>query len=623
MLSTVFSPSGLFSLKRSGSDDRDAHTVSAFFLASPSPAPTSTASNILMESQHMAPASSSGVPSSSSSLFSPLQMHAFAQQQTMETSSSTPMMMQHSSSSIPMPMDHAQSEPQQQPQPTLRFTAGPSAAASASSIGAFNFAAAAAPVKQVEFIVDIPCASMFQRSTSAPHHNPELLEGFLLDGGCAAPAAAVAAPASTEGKRKRKETSAPSSASSEELSTDSASKKARRHGKSLNDSRSSSPSVSSSSSSSAAETLAHKSSSSSSSGATSPLLELLQQSNQSLSISAPEANAAKVKGAANKKERAELRRHKAAMKLLRLEASIARLTAEVTQTKAQEQAATALAEEMARQAQEAAHFASMHVAATAAAAAHAQRQEEAAGRMIDSFLVGDSSDESATLSIAGGAIGSSSDLSLPPLSPVALTAMAPHSLRIGVTSMDSSEASLSSCSVSEDVDLSECSTPTDAVASRLLGTSASAVSTGSRGSPVQSLDDAIDAAMMQAQSAGVSTEELVAHVQGLAWAEQARSIRAVQYALSAALDNEPASGCFGSADLALRFAESEAGLCCGAGAPAVRSALESLHAECAAGSESDVESTGAAAASDVELHHTLRAFTSAFLAKQRACAVRA
>ena len=597
MLSTVFSPSGLFSLKRSGSDDAN---MATFFLASPSPAP---GSNILNASSSAAP--------SSSSLFSPLQMHAFAQQAQTESSASStlPMMMQHASSSIPMPMtmDLAPAESQPQQHPTLRFTAGPSAASS--SIGAFNFAAAAATtaVKQPVFIVDIPSSSQLQRSASAPHHNPELLEGFLLDGGCAA-MTHTPAPASAEGKRKRKETSAPSSAASEESSSSSAaglSKKARRHGTSLNDSRSSSPSVSSS----AAETLAHKSTSVG--GATSPLLELLQQSNQSLVQHTGEAGS---KGKASKKERAEMRRHKAAMKLLRLEASIARLTEEVTQTKAQEQAATQLAAQMAKQAEEAAQFASMHAA---------QRQEEMAmGRMIDSFLVGDNNDESAsvTLSCAGEATtASSSDLSLPPLSPVALTAMAPHSLRVGVGA-----ASLSSSSVSEEVDLSECSTPTDAVASRMMhgSTTAAAAHSGSPvaagcGSPVQSLDDAIDAALLQAkQVAGGATEDLVAHVQGLAWAEQARSIRAVQYALHAALDAHevPSAGmgCFASPDLALRFAESDAGLCCGANDPAVRSALVSLAAECGGSSQgdSDVESA--------ELQHTLAAFTSAFLAKQRA-----
>lgn len=397
-----------------------------------------------------------------------------------------------------------------------------------------------------------------------PHHNPELLDGFLLDGGSPmSPLASFATqPAASPGSRKRKSASPSAAGPSSPDECDgelarSASKKSKKHGKSLIDSRNASP---------IQDTHAQA-------DHTSPLLELLQQSNQT---AAPTVA----------KSKKELRRQKAALKLQRLEASIARLTEQVSATRAQELQATELARQMAAQAAHAAQLANQHLA---------QRDTEMG--MVESFFA----EEAAA--------------SLPPLSPLsASTANGSGSgsdsnpssaLRIVVSSSSSSSAS-----VSDGGDLSECTTPT--LRDRRLIANAS---------PVESLDEAIDAALASAQQqqkqSGHSDgpcRTQVEHLVSLQWEEKARHLRTMQHALHS-LEEEVQSGAahmdswMGSAETALHFVDGTAGT------PDcvhdddrfdVRAALEQLRAEQCLDQ-----------VTNVDLHESIKEFTSVLVAKSR------
>jgi len=456
-----------------------------------------------------------------------------------------------------MPAAQLQS-PEAGARPTLRFQPH-STMATGEIGGAFNFAASTQ-----HFNVDIALPQTQNQLRPLqlahpllPHHNPDLLDGFLLDGGSPmSPLASFAAqPTVSSGSRKRKSAS-PSASSADECDDGelvlSASKKSKKHGKSLIDSRNASPTQDAQA------------------GHTSPLLELLQQSNQS---AAPT-------GAKSSKK--ELRRQKAALKLQRLEAPIARLTEQVSATRAQELQAIELARQMAAQAAHAAQLANQHLA---------QRDSEMG--MVESFFA----EEAAA--------------SLPPLSPLSASTAngsgsgsdsAPSSaLRIAVSSASSS----ASVSDGDGGDLSECTTPT--LRDRRLVANAS---------PVESLDEAIDAALAAAQQqqkhghSEAPCRAEVEHLVSLQWAEKARHLRTMHHALHS-LEEEvmlhsPAptmDTCWmGSAETALQFVSSGHD-----DRMEVRAALEEMRAE----QSRDLVVT------NLDLHESIKEFTSVLLAKSR------
>ena len=575
---SVFSPPSFLHRSCSGAMPED-----DFFLSSPQQQPSSSSSNNTTISGTSA--AHALYP------FSPIAMHSFDA----------------------MEMDQPKLAATTAPLTALQFIAGPSASASAAApLSAFNFAS------QDRFIVDIAASSSQQQyqqpqrllapMAMMPHHNPELLEGFMLDGGSAAVATSFLSSASSpssEGKRKRKEACASSSSSSSSDESDEfalqASKKQRKlhqraakHGTSLVDSRSASPSTSTS------IIMGHNS----------PLLELLQQTNQTamsgVAATAPMVVAAPFASAAvkvSKKERAELRRQKASLKLQRLEASIALLTAQVSHTKAAEAQATQIAQHMAQQALQAAHIANLHLA----------KQHSEMG-MVEAFFVQEQEQEQAPESKQSPQQQQEeSSVSLPPLSPLEpLVSSSSFDSSLSF-SASSSSSSASGASVSDGLELSECSSPaTAAVAVAVAVAAAGARARSEESSPVtsSSLDDAIDAAMLVPQP----TSELVEHVRGLHWAEQARHMRTMHHALqSIEAAQDVASKDMSSASMALRFLQEEkeqGHMACGAGSDSARFAL--LH-----GMEMDEAQQDIAA--QAELQESLKAFTSALLAKSRAC----
>jgi hypothetical protein len=112
------------------------------------------------------------------------------------------------------------------------------------------------------------------------------------------------------------------------------------------------------------------------------------------------------------------------------------------------------------------------------------------------------------------------------------------------------------------------------------------------------------------ESSPVTSLDDVEHIRGLHWAEQARHMRAMHHALqSIEAAQDGAKQDMSSATMALRFFEEERMACGNHAAESQRCALQVMEME-----EAEEE-----IAAEAELQESLQAFTSALLAKSRAC----
>jgi len=461
---------------------------------------------------------------------------------------------------------------QQSPEFIVAIDAPTAEAVAGSSVGGQQ--CVSAPVAPIDVAVPLPYLAALEaqaRARRVPtelHHNPELLDGFLLDGGSAP---LPSTPTPQEGKRKRKARSAPDACEDGSADAAAAGNKRSKRGKSLL----------------VVRTDLSMSEGNVSSGQLSPLLQLLQQGNAATTEHFPTSVSDAAARAPSKTERAEQRRQKAALKAQRLEARIARLTAQVSATRAQEEQAMLVAHHMAEEAERAALLATQYSA-----------QATSDAGMVDAFFA--AGDESAHLSVAhvsSFSSAASSASSLPPLSPMSA----------GITAT-ASTASVGDGSMSPvSMVRGRSGGEVDARTGDLLGSA----------SPVLSLDDAVDAALQTGAALAVGDAADVAalasfdeHIRRLHWAEQACHLRVAQRALGAleASIDEPA-GVLSSAPLLLRFLDEHSDCFSLAQARAAMQSLQQQHSEAEAGVE-DVESA--------ELHASLHEVSAMLLAKSRA-----
>lgn len=467
---------------------------------------------------------------------------------------------------------------QQSPEFIVAIDAPAAEAVTGSSVGGQQ--CVSAPVAPIDVAVPLPYLAALEaqaRARRVPtelHHNPELLDGFLLDGGSAP---LPSTPTPQEGKRKRKARSAPDACEDGSADAVAAGNKRSKRGKSLL----------------VVRTDLSMSEDSVSSGQLSPLLQLLQQGNAATTEHFPASVSDAAARAPNKTERAEQRRQKAALKAQRLEARIARLTAQVSATRAQEEQAMLVAHHMAEEAARAALLATQYSA-----------QATSDAGMVDAFFA--AGDESAHLSVpdvSSFSSAASSASSLPPLSPMSA----------GITAT-ASTASVGDGSMS----------PVSMVRGRSGGGGGGGGEVDARtgdllgsASPVLSLDDAVDAALQTGAALAVGDAADVAalasfdeHIRRLHWAEQACHLRVAQRALGAleASIDEPASA-LSSAPLLLRFLDEHSECFSLAQARAAMQSLQQQQQHSEAGVE-DVESA--------ELHASLHEVSAMLLAKSRA-----